>query len=332
MSRQYNRDRQIGNPHAEALGNSAYHFGLAENHRCGNMFFEMARQPILRECAPSFCLRTVNASMMVVAFIVLISGASPITSTATTPAEVLAGLRHFYAKTSKPDGSFSPGIDPEYRGMSDSAYSDLAAVTYAVTIHKTFGWKLVREKQTIEFLLTRQRTSGNFYNVGGTVDPQSAEGRVYNTTQGIVALRALGLKPRFDPLPVFEEILKQDYKTLPPYSTSFFPLAYLAYGCPIPPEADRRIRATMIQAPDGYLNDHIAATFHAVHYYRLIGESTPLATPMVERALRDQKPDGSWLLNPPARDRHATFDAVFALWQLGPPGIAGLPSRRQRLR
>jgi prenyltransferase beta subunit len=38
---------------------------------------------------------------------------------------------------------------------------------------------------------------------------------------------------------------------------------------------------------------------------------------MVERALRDQKPDGSWLLNPPARDRHATFDAVFALWQLG---------------
>jgi geranylgeranyl transferase type-2 subunit beta len=280
------------------------------------MFFEMARQPISR-VRPSFYRRIVNASRMVVALIALISGASSITSTATTSGEVLAGLRHFYAKTSKPDGSFSPGIDPDYRGMSDSAYSDLAAVTYAVTIHKTFGWKLPREKQTMEFLLTRQRTSGKFYNVGGTVDPQSAEGRVYNTTQGIVALRALGLKPRFDPLPVFEEIPKQDYKTLPPYLTSFFPLAYLAYGRPIPPEADRRIRATMIQAPDGYLNDHIAATFHAVHYYRLIGEPTPLATQMVERALRDQKPDGSWLMNPPARDRHATFDAVFALWQLG---------------
>jgi hypothetical protein len=27
--------------------------------------------------------------------------------------------------------------------------------------------------------------------------------------------------------------------------------------------------------------------------------------------------DGSWLLNPPARDRHATFDALFILSQLG---------------
>ena len=38
---------------------------------------------------------------------------------------------------------------------------------------------------------------------------------------------------------------------------------------------------------------------------------------MVARVLRDQKPDGSWLLNPPARDRHATFDACFVLRQLG---------------
>jgi geranylgeranyl transferase type-2 subunit beta len=201
--------------------------------------------------------------------------------------------------------------------MSDSAYSDLAPVTYAVTIHKTFGWELPHDKQTIEFVLSRQRENGDFFNVAGTVDPKSAEGRVYNTTQGIVALHALGLKPRRNPLPVFEEILQEDYKTLPAYSTSFFPLAYLAYGQPIPPEADRRIRAIMVQAPDGYLHDHIAATFHAVHYYRLIGEPVPLANQIVRRALRDQKPDGSWLLNMPSRDRHATFDAVLTLRQLG---------------
>jgi len=35
------------------------------------------------------------------------------------------------------------------------------------------------------------------------------------------------------------------------------------------------------------------------------------------RVLHDQKPDGSWLLNLPSRDRHATFDAVFTLRQLG---------------
>ena len=249
-----------------------------------------------------------------------------------TPSEVFSGLSNFYAQTSREDGSYAPGIDPAYRGMSDSAYSDLAAVTYAVTIHKTFGWKLPREKETARFLLSRQRESGDFFNVAGTVDPKSAEGRVYNTTQGIVALHALGLKPRFNPLPVFQEILRQDYKILPAYSTSFFPLAYLAYGQPIPPEADRRIRATMAQGTDGYLHDHIAATFHAAHYYRLIGEPTPKAEAMVDRALRDQKPDGSWLLNMPSRDRHATFDAVFTLHQLAGGHVASRQAIERAVR
>ena len=212
---------------------------------------------------------------------------------AATAEGVLSGLGKFFAKTARADGSFANGLDPQYRGMSDSAYSDLAAVTYAVTLHKTFGWKLPHEEATRRFLLSRQLPNGDFFNVAGTVDPKSAEGRVYNTTQGIVALRALGTKPRYDPLRVFDEILRQDYKTLPAYSTSFFPLAYLAYGQSIPAEADRRIRATMIQAPDGYLNNHIAATFHAAHYHRLVGEPTPLAERIIERVLRDQKPDGS---------------------------------------
>jgi len=226
---------------------------------------------------------------------------------------VLRGLRDFYAKTARPDGSFQPGVDPDYLGMSDSAYSDLSAVTYAYTIHKTFGWELPHEEQTAQFLLSRQKPSGEFVNVAGTVDPASPQGRTYNTTQALVALRTLGVKPRFDPLPVFEEILKQDYKTLPAYSTSFFPLAYLCAGKPIPEQADRSIRALMVPDGEGYLNDHIAATFHASHYYSLVGEPTPMAAQIIARALRDQKADGSWLLNLPSRDRHATFDAVFTL-------------------
>jgi prenyltransferase beta subunit len=73
----------------------------------------------------------------------------------------------------------------------------------------------------------------------------------------------------------------------------------------------------MIQAEDGYLHNHIAATFHAVHYYRLLGQKTPKAEAILKRVLRDQKPNGSWLLNQPSRDRHACFDAVFVLKQLG---------------
>ncbi|MBN9517448.1 hypothetical protein J0H58_02845 [bacterium] len=257
-------------------------------------------------------MRTAVATLLIAAIV-----APPAPAVSPGPADVLAGLRGFFAKTAQPDGSFRPGIDPAYEGMSDSAFSDLAPVAYAVVIHKTFGWKLPDEAKTREFLLDRQRADGSFANKAGTVDPDSPAGRAYNTTMAVMALKALGTPPRRDPLPVFDSVLKADYKELPAYMTSFFPLAYLASGRPIPPEADKKIKAIMPQDADGYLHDHVAATFHAAHYYRLIGEPVPKGEAMLARVLRDQKPDGSWMLNPPARDRHATFDAVFVVRQLG---------------
>jgi hypothetical protein len=258
------------------------------------------------------------AQRLALCSIALVAGLAPArASDIPTPEVVLAGLRDFLAKTAQPDGSFRPGLDPAYTGLSDSAYSDLAPATYAVILHRTFGWDLPDEARTREFFLSRQQPDGAFVNVAGTVDLKSAQGRVYNTTQALVALRALGTRPRFDPLPVFADVLKGELKTLPPYTTSFFPLAFLAHGQPIPPDADRKVKALMTQADDGYLNDHIAASFHAVHYYRLVGDPTPKAEAMLARVLRDQKVDGSWLLNPPARDRHATFDAVFTIRHLG---------------
>jgi hypothetical protein len=245
------------------------------------------------------------------------AGSSAEENRSATPEQVLSGVKSFFARTARDDGSFRSGLDPDYEGMSDCAYSDLAAVTYAVILHRTFGWKLPHEEKTRAFLLSRQQKDGAFVNVKGTVNPKSSPARVYNTTQGIVALHALGVRPRHDPLPVFAAVLEGDYKKLPAYSSSFFPLAYEAQGKCLPAVADKKLRATMIQAEDGYLNDHIAATFHAVHYYRLLGEATPKADAILARVLRDQKPDGSWLLNPPARDRHATFDACFVLKQLG---------------
>jgi geranylgeranyl transferase type-2 subunit beta len=236
---------------------------------------------------------------------------------ALSPDEVLAGVRTFFEKTAREDGSFRPGIDPAYEGISDSGYSDLAPVTYAVILHATFGWKLPYEEKTRAFLLSRQQPDGAFVNERGTVDPKSAQARLYNTTQALVAMHALNTKPRYDPLPVLAEVLAGDIKALPPYTTSFFPLAYQAYGKPFTADADRKVRALLVQADDGYMGDHIATTFHAAHYYRLMGEPTPKAEAMLARVLRDQKPDGSWLLNPPSRDRHATFDAAFVLRQLG---------------
>jgi geranylgeranyl transferase type-2 subunit beta len=234
-----------------------------------------------------------------------------------TPQEVLDGLQAFWDRTALPDGSFRPGVDPDYKGMSDSALSDMAPVTYAVTLHRTFGLKLPDEAKTRAWLLARQKEDGAFYHTRGTGDPQAPLTRVYNTTQGLVALHALGTRPKYDPLPVFEKVLDGDYKKLPLYTTSFFPLAYQCLGKTFPPEQDRKIREIMPQAEDGYLDDHVAATFHLAHYYRLVGAPTPKAEAIVARVLRDQKPDGSWSLNAPARDRHAAFDAVFCLAQLG---------------
>jgi geranylgeranyl transferase type-2 subunit beta len=237
--------------------------------------------------------------------------------TSVTPRAILVGLRDFFEKTAQPDGSFRAGIDPTYKGMADTAYSDLAAPTYAVVLHKTFGWKLPHEAKTRAFFLGRQVKDGRFVNRAGTVDPASEQGRLYNTTQGLVALRALGEKPKYDAVPVLDDVLNGDYKSLPPYTTSFFPLAYMAAGKPYPREADRKVRTLLVQAEDGYMKNHIAATFHLVHYYRLVGEPTPKAEAILRRVLREQAADGSWLINPPARDRHAGFDAAFILKQLG---------------
>jgi geranylgeranyl transferase type-2 subunit beta len=234
-----------------------------------------------------------------------------------TPQQVLDGLRNYYARTARPDGSFPPGVDPAYKGMSDSAASDLAPVTYAVVLHKTFGWTLPHPAETVVFLQARQAADGAFVNVAGTLDPSSAAARLYNTTQAVVALHALGTKPKRDPLPVLESVLDADYKSLPPYTTSFFPLAYRCMGRSFSIDGDRKIRTLLVQADDGYMNNHVAATFHLVHYYRLMGEATPAAEKIVARTVKDQHSNGSWLLNPLARDRHATFDAVFALKQLG---------------
>ncbi|MCI0378865.1 MAG: hypothetical protein L0215_14760, partial [Gemmataceae bacterium] len=231
--------------------------------------------------------------------------------------EILDGLKSFYAKTARADGSFQPGIDPTYKGMSDCAASDLAAPTYAVVLHRTFGWKLPHEEKTIEFFQSRQQPDGAFVNVAGTNDPKSSGARLYNTTQALVALHGLGAKPRVDPLPVFDVIMEKDYATLPPYTTSFFPLAYATQGKKFPKDFDRKMRALMVQTEDGYMKNHIAATFHVAHYYALMGEPTPLAEPILRRMLKDQKEDGSWLINPPARDRHASFDGVFTLVHLG---------------
>jgi Prenyltransferase and squalene oxidase repeat len=238
----------------------------------------------------------------------------------------------FILRCRREDGGYAPSPDPQYGGESDTKLSDLAAVTYAAVLARTMGRELPQPGRSVAFLRRHQRPDGRFVNLAGQHDPESDLGVLYNTTQGVVALRALGDRPEVDPTPVVERLLAGDtYQKLPWYTTSFFPLFYAALGRPFPQEARRKLARHMErhQAEDGYLGDHVAATFHMAHFYRLIGQPTPRADRMIARVLRDQKPEGGWDIKEPDWDVHACFDAVFILRQLGgdDPKVRGAIAR-----
>jgi geranylgeranyl transferase type-2 subunit beta len=236
--------------------------------------------------------------------------------------DLLSGVQDFLYRVANPDGSFRPGIDPGYEGTSDVGLSGLAAPAYATILFHTFGWPLPFPAETIEFITSCQKPDGAFYAPTGSMDQHSPHARLYNTLQSIITLRLLGERPRYDPMPVVDYFFSDgQFSELPLYTTSFFPLFFTAFGEKMPGHIDKKMRAYIQreQTEDGYLMDHVATTFHAAHYFRLIGESTPRAAAMINRVLQDQKEDGSWSLWEPDWDVHACFDALFILHQLGDP-------------
>jgi hypothetical protein len=226
----------------------------------------------------------------------------------------------FIEKCARADGGYSPSPDPHYKGSSDTEESDLAAVTYAATLAKPEGWRLPHKARSVEFIQRHQQPDGSFANLAGDMDPKSDLAILYNTVQGVVSLRALGEKPRINPVKVMDRFFEdQAFAKLPWYTSSFFPLFYAALGAKFPNQYRMALQRRLIenQASDGYLGDHVASTFHMVHFFRLIGEPTPKAHQIVQRVLRDQRPDGGWQLKAPDWDVHACFDATFILRQLG---------------
>jgi prenyltransferase beta subunit len=245
----------------------------------------------------------------------------PSTSSALDGRQIKDTAFAFITRCARPDGGYSPSLDPGYKGSSDTAESDLAAVTYAATLAKPEGRTLAHRGKSAEFIQRHQQPDGVFVNHAGDMDPKSDLAVLYNTVQGVVGLRALGKKPRVDPLHVLDRFFaNQAFTKLPWYTVSFFPLFYAALGAPFPNEYRMALEHHILehQAADGYLGDHVAATFHLVHFFRLIGKPTPKADAIVHRVLRDQRPDGGWqLMKDPAWDVHSCFDAVFILRQLG---------------
>jgi hypothetical protein len=226
----------------------------------------------------------------------------------------------FIEKCARPDGGYSPSPDPHYPGSSDTGESDLAAVTYAATLAKPEGRTVADAAKSADFIHHHQQPDGVFVNLAGNLDPKADLAVLYNTVQGVVGLRALGEKPRVNPVHVLDRFFENNaFAKLPWYTVSFFPLFYAALGVQFPDKYRTALEHHILehQAADGYLGDHVAATFHLVHFYRLIGKPAPKGDAIVRRVLHDQRPDGGWHLKPPDWDVHSCFDAVFILRQLG---------------
>lgn len=226
----------------------------------------------------------------------------------------------FLEKCARRDGGYNPSPDPGYHGNSDTAESDLAAVTYAAVLAKTFQRSLPGSARSAEFIQSHQQPDGVFANREGNLDPKADLAILYNTVQGAVGLRALGEKPRINPVRALDRFFEYGrFRKLPWYTMSFYPLFYAALGAHFPDDHRKAIESWLQsqQASDGYVGDHVASTFHLVHFFRLVGRPAPRSSAIVARVLKDQRPNGGWHLKPPDWDVHACFDAVFILRQLG---------------
>jgi len=133
----------------------------------------------------------------------------------------------FIHRCARRDGGYDPSPDADYKGNSDTSLSDLAGVTYAATLAKTMGWKLPDPGRSIDYIQRRQQPDGSFIHLGGKMDAKSDLAVLYNTVQGVVALRALGAHPQIDPDKALDRFFAGDaLMKLPLYFTSFFPLFY----------------------------------------------------------------------------------------------------------
>ena len=234
--------------------------------------------------------------------------------------EISSRTLKFIRQCAREDGGYGASPDPSYPGNSDTALSDLAAVTYAAVLATTMEWQLPHPDKSVAFIQRHQQKDGRFVNLAGKMDAKDPLAVLYNTTQGVVSLRALGAEPQVDPAPVMREFFEADrYRKLPWYTTSFFPLFYAALKQPFPDDQKKALAEYLrsAQKDDGYIQDHVAATFHAAHFFRLIGKPTPRSAEMVNRTLHDQTKLGGWDIKAPDWDVHACFDALFILRQLG---------------
>jgi geranylgeranyl transferase type-2 subunit beta len=231
------------------------------------------------------------------------------------PAELANETLAFIRRCARPDGGYDPSPDPAYEGNSDTRLSDLAAVTYAATLARTMGWELPHPERSIDYIQRRQQLDGSFMHLTGKMDLID-HALLYNAVQGVVALRALGGVRKSIRANFWTAFCRRCVRKRPAHATSFFPLFYAALGKPFPGNRRSFCAHQVGNEPKMAILAIISLPRSTWRIISLVDRRTPKAERMVvERVLRDQKPDGGWNIKQPDWDVHACFDAVFILRQ-----------------
>lgn len=236
------------------------------------------------------------------------------------------GIASFLAGCLRKDGGVNPGPDPDYRGMSDTSFSDIAAPVYALILEETLGIGVLDRRKTLDFLKRCRGRDGLFRSIrrfrGNRAGPHL---HLYNSLQALLGQRIIR-RNRVDAAglgltvaAVRRFYLRGLYRKFPPYALDFLGQFYHVVNRPFPKRMARAVTAEYLRKyRDAEVQGHVASTFHFVRHALLTRQPLPQARAILAKTLSLQRRDGSFNAMPdPAWDVHATFDGCFIIRQLG---------------
>ncbi|NOY83064.1 MAG: hypothetical protein GXP31_18855 [Kiritimatiellaeota bacterium] len=216
------------------------------------------------------------------------------------------------------DGTWRASTRGGYLGISDCLYNDTSAAAYVAELLLTLGIEHPNRTQTIEFINARQTLEGYYRPLDARCAPRWYP--AHSTWKSLRGLRALGGKPRYDPLPFLRKHGLELRFDDPAHCYSYAP--DMVAGCydlldePIPADVAAHLTALYASRRDSLTGWFIQTTpypfslmnpmtFHAMRTYKYTGRPLPEADLILEWFMRMQEKDGGWT----GGGVHGTFNA-----------------------
>ncbi len=238
------------------------------------------------------------------------------------PPEDIGKIIDYLLALRNEDGTWRASTIDGYLGISDCLYNDTSAATYVAELLLTLGVEHPNPAQTIEFINARQASGGHFK----PLDPRCAPRwyPAHSTWKSLRGLRALGGKPRFDPLPFLRkhglELDFDDPARFYAYAPDMVAGCYDLLDEPIPADVANHLVALYESRADPLTGWFIQTTpypfarmnpmtFHAMRTFKYTGREPARADLILEWFMRMQEGNGSWTHG----GVHGTFNACVVI-------------------